>query len=149
MSASLLLPLTHTVILLHVALVLCVRERRDHLAVGAPAAPLVARLHGAVRASLRIPHVEIQGCLFLGQDAVRELVKGVWGGVWHTVGLQDVVVDFPLWDTVHISFSDVEEVSCNIDWKHSFFIDLINSKARIFALIGGGRSQYGIESDGS
>jgi hypothetical protein len=59
------------------------------------------------------------------------------------------VVDFPLWDTVNISLSDVEEVSCNIDRKHSFLINLINSKARIFALIGGGRSQNGIESDGS
>jgi hypothetical protein len=115
MSAALLLPLTHSVALLDVALVLSVSKRGHHLAVCAAAAALVAGLHGAVGASLRIPHVEIYGGLLLGQNAVRKLVKGVRGSIWHAVGLQDVVVHFPLWYTVNISLSDIEEVSGNID----------------------------------
>ena len=80
---------------------------------------------------------------------MRELIKGVWRGIGHSIGLKDIVVNFPLWDTVNVCLCDVEEVGGNIDRKHCFFIDFIESEAGIFTLISCGRCENRVESNRS
>ncbi len=65
----------------------------------------------------------------------------------HAIGLQDVVVYFPLWLTIYISLCDIEEVCSNVYWQHRFFINLINSEARVFALISSCRRKNRVECD--
>ena len=116
MSAAFLLPLIHSVVLLHGTLVLSVSEGGYQLAVGSKAASLVTRLYRTVRASLGIPHIKINCSLLLGENAMRKLIKRVRRSIWNAICVQDVVIDFPFRHTVNICLRDIEEVSCNIDW---------------------------------
>lgn len=58
------------------------------------------------------------------------------------------MIDFPTWLSILVGLGNVEEVSGNIGNEHGLLIDLIESKARVLSLIGGGGCENGVESDG-
>lgn len=59
------------------------------------------------------------------------------------------MVNLPLRLPINVCLSDVKEVGCNVYGEHGLFIDLIDGKAGVLSLIGGGGCKDRIESDRS
>lgn len=60
-----------------VALILSICIGSNHAAIGVAAAVLIARVHLAIRASLGVPHVEVNGSFLILKKAMGESLEAL------------------------------------------------------------------------
>ena len=130
-----------------VALILSIGEGSNEAAIGIAAATLITRVHLTIWAAFGIPHIEILSSFLFFQDKMCEGIKTSWGGIRHTIGLQNVVIDFPFRLIFFVCLGYIKEVGSDVNNQHSFLVNLIDSETGILTLICCRRGKNRVESD--